>query len=86
MQNNNFFYNLINVIVVGWTYWLLWNRFPLRFAEPQEVQAVLLHSTSSGLRLKRDVYLCRAGSAGEQNLVLQTPPTPLLDSGLSGSG
>lgn len=75
---------------VGSTYRLWWCRFPLRSAEPQEVQAVLLRPTSSGLRWKGGVSPCRTGSVAGQDSVPQgveaTPPAPPLDSGLLGSG
>lgn len=74
----------------GSHYLLLWRRFPLRFAEPQEAPAHLLHPTSSGLRLKGGVSLCHTGSAGEQELVQQgaesAAPLPPPSSGPSGSG
>lgn len=64
--------------------------FPLVSADPQQAQAVLLPPTSSGLHLKRGASLCQAGFVGKQDLVLQwleaTPQTPLMDSGLLGSG
>lgn len=74
----------------GSHYLLLWRRFPLRFAEPLEALADLLHPTSSGLRLKGGVSQSHTGSAGEQGLVLQgaesAAPLPPLSSGPLGSG
>lgn len=56
----------------------------------QEVRAVLLHPTSSGLHSKGDVSLCQVGSVGEQCLARQgVEPATLslpLGSGLLGSG
>lgn len=58
-------------------------------AEPQQAQAVLLPPTSSGLHSERGASLRLGGSVGKQDLVLQwleDPRSPLMDSGLSGSG